>query len=406
MLTPIIHMYNNNKDIEPHRTIEVTKTAIEFISKLVSFDTSSYKSNLDLIDYVRDYLAGFGIESTYVYNEDKTKANLFAVIGPNVEGGIILSGHTDCVPVEGQPWDSDPFSVVEKDGRLYGRGVADMKSFSAIALSLVPEMVKADLKRPIILALSYDEEVGCIGAPFMIREIAKQLPKPTAAIVGEPTLMKMVNAHKGVNVYKTTVIGQEAHSSKLHLGVSAVMTAAKLVCFLEGQLNYYKERSFPDSGFEPPYTTVHVGMIEGGTAPNIVSRECSFYWDVRDMPWDKISDITERFETYCAELRDEMRKSASGADIVTEVIAAAPPLAPEDEGAAEMLLRHLTGQNTGSVVPYGTEGGQFQEVGISTVVCGPGSIDQAHKANEFIEVSEVEKAVSFLTKVIDYQAKS
>nr|WP_321483290.1 acetylornithine deacetylase [uncultured Cohaesibacter sp.] len=382
------------------------KKAIEFISKLVSFDTNSAKSNLDLVNFVKDYLAGFDIESTLVFNDDKTKANLFAVIGPNVEGGIILSGHSDCVPVEGQPWDTDPFTVVEKDGYLYGRGVADMKSFSAINLSLVPEMVKADLKKPIILALSYDEEIGCVGAPSMIEEIVKQVPKPAAAIVGEPTLMKMVNAHKGINVYKTTITGQEAHSSKIHLGVSAVMTAAKLVCFLEGQLNHYKEHSFPDSGFEPPYTTVHVGMIEGGTAANIVSRECSFYWDVRDMPWDKISDIKERFDAYCAELLEEMRKVAPGCDIVTEVIASAPPLSPEQEGAAEAICRHLTGQNIGSVVPYGTEGGQFQEAGISTIVCGPGSINQAHKANEFIKVSEVDKAVDFVTKLIALQTNN
>nr|WP_321463866.1 acetylornithine deacetylase [uncultured Cohaesibacter sp.] len=381
------------------------KKAIEFISKLVSFDTSSAKSNLELIGYVKDYLSGFGIESSLVYNEDETKANLFAVIGPRVEGGIILSGHTDCVPVEGQPWDSDPFTVVERDGNLYGRGVADMKSFSAIALSLVPEMLKANLKKPIILALSYDEETGCVGAPFMIEEIIKQVPKPAAAIVGEPTLMKMVNAHKGINVFKTTVIGQEAHSSKIHLGVSAVMTAAKLVCFLEGQLAHYQQHDYPDSGFEPPYTTVHVGMIEGGTAPNIVSRECTFYWDVRDMPWDRISDIADRFEEYCATLRKEMQAVAPGADIVTEIIAAAPPLAPEENGAAEAICRHLTGHNSGSVVPYGTEGGQYQEAGISTIVCGPGSIDQAHKANEFIKLTEIDKGVEFISKVIDFQTK-
>nr|WP_321457351.1 acetylornithine deacetylase [uncultured Cohaesibacter sp.] len=384
----------------------MTQRAKEFISKLVSFDTNSANSNLDLIQYVKDYLAGFGIESKLVYNDDMTKANLFAVIGPNVEGGLILSGHTDCVPVEGQPWDTDPFTVVEKDGYLFGRGVADMKSFSAINLSLVPEMVKADLKRPIILALTYDEEVGCVGAPFLIDEILKQVPKPKAAIVGEPTLMKMVNAHKGINVFKTTVIGQEAHSSKIHLGVSAVMTAAKLVCFLEGQLHHYEENSYPDSGFEPPFTTVHVGMIEGGTAPNIVSRECSFYWDVRDMPWDKISDVSDSFEAYCAELRAEMKAIAPKADIITEVIAKAPPMAPEEDGAAETICRQLTGQNAGSVVPYGTEGGQYQEAGISAIVCGPGSIDQAHKANEFIKVSEVEKGVEFIRKIIDFQSKN
>ncbi|PLW75443.1 acetylornithine deacetylase [Cohaesibacter celericrescens] len=375
------------------------------ISTLVSFDTVSSNSNLALIEYVREYLAQLGVDSSLVYNEDKTKANLYAIVGPKVEGGVVLSGHTDVVPVAGQPWDSNPFEVIEKDGRLYGRGTADMKGFDAIVLSQVPAMLQADLKRPIIIALSYDEETGCVGAPFMIDEIVKHVPKPSAVIVGEPTNMKVVSAHKGINVFKTTVTGLEGHSSQIDQGVSAVMTAAKLINFLDGQLEHYRANAYPDSGFEPPFTTVHVGMVEGGTAPNIIARECSFSWDVRDMPWDTLSDVTDRFEAYCEELRTKMKLLNPRCNIETHVIASAPPLKPEDDGEAELLCRSITGLNATSVVPYGTEAGQFQGAGFSTIVCGPGNIEQAHKANEFIELAEVEKAVTFMGKLIDHLTK-
>lgn len=380
-------------------------SAIDMIGKLVSFDTVSRHSNLELIHYVRDYLKEFGVESTLVHNDDSSKANLYATVGPKVEGGVVLSGHTDVVPVDGQPWSTDPFTVVEKDGRLYGRGTADMKAFSAIGLSLVPEMIKKGLKKPIHFALSYDEEVGCVGAPSMIRDMADHLPKPRAVIVGEPTNMEIVNAHKGVNGFLTTVIGHEAHSSQVHRGVSAVMTSAKLIEFLHGIMEEYKASSDPDNGFEPPYTTVHVGMVNGGTAMNIISRECTFCWDVRNLPWDDHMDVLARFEAYCAELLPAMKAIAPECDIKTIATSSAPGLKPEDGGAAEELCRMLTGRNATSVVPYGTEAGQFQEVGFSTIVCGPGSIDQAHQPDEFIEISQVEEGEAFLRKLIDHLAQ-
>lgn len=379
--------------------------AIDMIGKLVSFDTVSRHSNLELIHYVRDYLKDLGVESTLVHNDDQSKANLYATVGPNVEGGVVLSGHTDVVPVDGQPWSTDPFTVVEKDGCLYGRGTADMKAFSAIGLSLVPEMLQKGLKKPIHFALSYDEEVGCVGAPRMIQQMAEHLPKPRAVIVGEPTNMEIVNAHKGVNGFVTTVIGHEAHSSQVHRGVSAVMTAARLIEFLRGLMEEYKASSDPENGFEPPYTTVHVGVVNGGTAMNIISRECSFTWDVRNLPWDDPADVLARFEAYCAELQTEMQAVAPECRISTVSTAAAPGLKPEEGGAAEELCRILSGRNATSVVPYGTEAGQFQGVGFSTVVCGPGSINQAHQPDEFIEISQVEEGEAFLRKLIDHLAQ-
>ena len=256
----------------------------EMIEKLVSFDTVSRNSNLEMIGYINDYLKGFGVQSHLVESDDRQKTNLYATVGPMIEGGVVLSGHTDVVPVDGQPWNSDPFSVVERDGKLYGRGTCDMKSFYAIALALLPEMNK--LKKPIHFALSYDEEVGCQGAPRMIRQIANTLPRPDAVIIGEPTEMKVVTAHKGITGVHTVVTGHEAHSSQTHRGVSAVMTAANLIHWLDQQAHKRREHGPHDSEFEPPYTTIHVGTIQGGTAINIISRHCEFGWDVRHIPGD------------------------------------------------------------------------------------------------------------------------
>ena len=239
-------------------------SAIEMIEKLVGYPTVSRDSNLELIEFVQGYLAEHGVESHLVPNADGTKANLYATVGPGVEGGVVLSGHTDVVPVDGQPWDTDPFTLTERGGRLYGRGTCDMKSFSACGLALVPEMVAAGLKRPIHFALSYDEEVGCQGAPSMIAELVDHLPAPRAVIVGEPSDMRLVNAHKGISGYETVVTGHEAHSSQTHRGVSAVMNAARLIHCLDEMARECASRPRPESGFVPPYTTIHVGMVKGG----------------------------------------------------------------------------------------------------------------------------------------------
>jgi acetylornithine deacetylase len=370
------------------------------ITRLVGFDTVSRNSNLELIHYVRDYLAGHGVESHLVESPNGDKANLFATIGPHVEGGVVMSGHTDVVPVDGQPWDTDPFTVTEKDGRLFGRGTCDMKSFHAIALAAVPDMLERDLKRPIHLALSYDEEIGCVGAPAMIERMKAEIPAPAAVIIGEPTSMRAIVAHKGIAAMRTTVIGHEAHSSQVQRGVSAVTTAARLIAFIDDMMAENKAKADPDSAFTPPYTTLHVGVVHGGTALNIISRECTFTWDIRTMPGDDWRSYLKRMEDYGNTLLPALKAIAPEASITTEVFADSPPL-QDRGGKAQELVFALTGNSTAQAVPYGAEGGQFQEQGFHVVLCGPGSIDQAHQPNEYIDVSQVDACEVFLDKLLD-----
>ena len=373
----------------------------EMIETLVGFPTVSRDSNLGLIHFVRDYLAGHGVEPRIVPNEDATKANLYATVGPAAEGGVVLSGHTDVVPVDGQPWDTDPFEVVERNGRLYGRGTADMKSFSAVALALVPDMLARGLKRPIHLALSYDEEVGCLGAPSMIAKIAAEVPRPAAVVVGEPTSMKVMTAHKGITVMETVVTGHEAHSSQTHRGVSAVMVAARLVSKLDEMARAAAGRTSA-LPFEPPFTTIHVGTIEGGTAANIISRRCRFVWDVRHIPEDDPMIHVDGFTAWCeSEVLPGMRKVAPGTGIETRMLNRAPAFGPEEDGEAERIARAITGDNAVHAAAYAAEAGQFQEAGFSTVICGPGSIDQAHQPNEYIELDQVGECERFLRRLMD-----
>ncbi|MEM7070093.1 MAG: acetylornithine deacetylase [Pseudomonadota bacterium] len=375
---------------------------IEMIEKLVGFPTVSSQTNLPLIEFVKDYLAGWGIESNLVYNSENNKANLYASIGPRVEGGIVLSGHTDVVPVEGQAWDTDPFKVVQKDSKLWGRGTADMKSFSAIGLSLVPEMLKADLKRPIYFALSYDEEVACLGAPDMIAAMGENCPPAHGVIVGEPTQMRAVTAHKAIADVVTRVRGHEVHSSLIHTGVSAVMVAARLITWWEDRMVRGAEQADPNSPFDPPYSTFHCGQIGGGTAHNITAKNCWFVTDIRAVPGETPH---QHIDAYLEHIRDHVVPSIKAVhpdcDVETELIADVPGLMPEDNGNAEQFVRSITGDNGEHVVAYATEGGQFQEGGFSTVVCGPGSIEQAHQPNEFIAISQIEAGTEFLRKVIE-----
>lgn len=370
----------------------------DMIAKLVAFETVSRNSNLALIDFVRDYLDGHGITSHLIPDDSGTKANLYATVGPPIADGIVLSGHTDVVPVDGQPWETDPFTVVERDGKLYGRGTSDMKSFCATALSLVPDMKK--LKKPIHFAFSYDEEVGCRGAPRMIKDLMANVPRPRGVIVGEPTNLQVVTSHKGIAALKTTVTGHEAHSSQTHRGVSAVMTAARLVTFLETLAQEKKHKGPFIEGFEPDFTTVHVGTIHGGTAVNIISRHCEFMWDIRSLPCDDPDDIIQRFLSYCRDMEPDMKRISSQAGIETEIIANAPALADQPDNEAAQFVGTLIHQQTTYNVPYATEGGQFQEAGLPVVICGPGSIDQAHKPNEFITLQQVEAGTTFIRRLI------
>ncbi len=378
-------------------------TPREMLEKLVAFPTVSDVSNLELIDFVEDYLAGHGVKSHRVYDESGEKANLYAVIGPNVEGGVVLSGHTDVVPVKGQPWDSDPFVVTEKDGKLYGRGTCDMKGFDALALALVPDMLKADLQRPIQIALSYDEEVGCLGAPFMISDMVARLPRASAVIVGEPSMMQVVSGHKGAIGFLTEVRGFEIHSSLMHQGVSAVMVAARLVEWLRLRFeeNMAATPNAIDAAFEPPFTTLHVGVIQGGSATNITALDASFSCDIRCPASQDPLAWHARYMEYVAKVEAEMQAIQPSAKITVTARDVNPALKPEKDGAAEALARRLTGDNGSHVVSYGTEAGQFQREGYSVVVCGPGSIDQAHQPNEFITIEQFEAGEAFLRRLIE-----
>lgn len=378
----------------------MTLTPKDMLAKLVSFNTESQRSNLELIHFCRDYLAGLGVDSRIVPSPDGQKANLYATIGPQAAGGIVLSGHTDVVPVAGQDWSSDPWTLTERDGRLYGRGACDMKGFDAIALALVPEMLKAPLKRPVHIALSYDEEVGCQGVRVMIKDMVQAGFAPSAVIVGEPSMMQVVTGHKGGMRMRTTVRGHAVHSSRVHAGVPAVMIAAELIHWHNEVMAENKARTPADTGFEPPYTTLHVGVVQGGTAVNITAEHCSFTHEVRCIPGESDEAYEQRYRAKLAEVEARMQAIAPETGIDFEVTSYTPAMGPEQGSAAETLCRRLTGDNGSHVVSYGTEGGLFQRAGWSTVVCGPGDIAQAHQPDEFLSVDQLEKGTQFIRGVI------
>jgi acetylornithine deacetylase len=383
-----------------------TYTPVEMIERLVSFDTTSRNSNLELIHFVRDYLNHHGVAVDLVHNDEKTKANLYATLGEKRDGGVVLSGHTDVVPVDGQDWTSDPFSVRAAEGRLYGRGTADMKSFIAIALALAPEFLARDLKIPIHLALSYDEEVGCIGAHGLVPSITVPGARPKAVIVGEPTNMRVVNAHKGINAFRTAVSGLEAHSSAPQLGINAIIYAAELISFLATVAEELKQNADPLSRFDPPYTSIQVGRIEGGTALNIIPKECTFYWEFRDVPDEDPDALLQRFNDFAqTELLPRMRAVSDKADIVTTATSRVSGLFPENGSAAETLVMALVGSNQTFTAAYGTEAGIFQGAGVPTVVCGPGDISQAHKPDEFIELAQIEECTAFMRRLMDHMSR-
>lgn len=381
----------------PHRF-----TPRELIERLVAFDTTSRNSNLALIDFVANYLDTWGVAPHLIHNEDRTKANLYATIGPDVAGGVVLSGHTDVVPVDGQPWTSDPWTVVERDGRLYGRGVADMKSFVALCLASAPDFVGRRAGRPIHFAFSHDEEVGCIGVRSLIAGFGARFPKPALCIVGEPTEMRVVNAHKGIRSFRTEITGREAHSSQTDKGVNAVMVAAELIMKLKSLGDEMIARGDPSGRFDPPYTTVQSSVIEGGTALNILARACVFQWEYRFIPGTDEFELFHRFQDYVAsEVLPRLRRVAPEADIQTVVRSRVPPLRPAPDCPAETLAKRLAGRNAADAVSYGTEAGLFQEAHIPTVICGPGSIQQAHKPDEWIALDQIALGAAFMDRLAD-----
>ncbi|MCE8023338.1 acetylornithine deacetylase [Billgrantia aerodenitrificans] len=373
-------------------------TAAEMLERLVGFATVSRDSNLDLIAFVESYLDEHGVEHWRVESDDGRKANLLARIGPDVQGGVVLSGHTDVVPVDGQPWSTDPFTLVDKgDGKLYGRGTCDMKGFIACALAELPEWLKRGLDKPIYLALSYDEEVGCIGAPRMIERLMADHPRPAAVIVGEPTLMQPVVAHKGATNLRTTVTGRASHSSQIDQGVSAIHVAARLVTKIEDVMAELRAEGRIDEAFNVAHSSLHVGKIAGGTAINIMARECTFEWEIRHLPRDRFEELFERVNAYAAELEAEMQRRAPETSIVTEALNLTVPALADDNNVAVLdLCRELLGEQPSGAVAYATEAGQFQRVGLPTVICGPGSIRQAHQPDEYIEIEQLAAGTRFM----------
>jgi acetylornithine deacetylase len=379
-----------------------TGTAKELLARLVAFDTTSHKTNIPLIRFVEDYLAGHGVESTRVPTADGEKSSLFATIGPSDTGGLALSGHTDVVPVDGQIWDTDPFTLTERDGRLYGRGSCDMKGYLACVLAMVPQLKARRLKVPFHIAFSYDEEIGCTGVRPMIGAFGKSFPTPRMVFVGEPTTMTVVDAHKGPVRWRVELTGRAAHSSMPHIGVNAIAYAGRLI----GELARMEEElkaGARDERFEPSWTTLQVTRIEGGTASNIVPAPCWFGWEIRGLPGFDPMTLDRRLRRFAEEkCLPEMRRVAPEANIEITIANRVSAFAADTKSGIVPLSLQLAGQNKTFAVSHCTEAGLFQEGGAPAVVIGPGDIAQAHTPNEFIEIADLEKCLVFLERLADW----
>lgn len=375
----------------------------DILAKLVSFPTISSDSNLPLVEWVESFLSGYGITSERIMSPCGTKAHLYAQTGPEIDGGVILSGHTDVVPVEGQSWSTDPWKLTERDGKLFGRGACDMKGFDALALLAMARASILPLKRPLQLALSFDEEVGCAAVIDLVETMLGALPRAREVIVGEPTMMRVVTGHKGGLAYNIHVRGFEVHSSLLPYGVSAIMQAAKLIDWANQRnaANAARTPSELAAPFDPAFTTLHVGQIEGGTAHNITAKDCRFLMEFRFVPGESPDEWARALEAKVADLTAEMQTIHPDTGIDLKPGFALPALTPEIDGAAETLARRLTGDNGRHVVSYGTEGSQFQTRGYSTVVCGPGDIAQAHQPDEFLSLEQLAAGEAFMDRLLD-----
>jgi acetylornithine deacetylase len=384
---------------------DLTPAALDILQTLIAFDTTSRLSNLALIEWVEAYLDHHAVPHRRVPNADGSKSNLIASLGPAIEGGVVLSGHTDVVPVDGQPWSSEPFTLTEREGRLYGRGTCDMKGFLALALAAVPALQAAGPRRPVHLAFSYDEEIGCLGSPSMIEVIRRELPRPALVVVGEPTDMEAVNGHKGIATFTVRVGGREAHSSQTQLGVSAIMEAVPLMASLTALSQRLEREADPASPFTPKGATLTIGIVHGGTAGNILARECSFLFDLRYPPGLDPDRVLAPFFAEAAALDRTLKGRAPEAGVSVEPRSSTPALSPEPNGVAEAFVRRLTGDNgPPRAVAFAAEAGQFQQAGFSTVICGPGSIEQAHQPDEYVELSQMQRGAAFMRRLIEWSA--
>ncbi len=381
--------------------IRETDNAVELLSRLIAFPTIAGSSNLELIDFVERYLVSHGATCRRVPSPEGSRTNFYATIGPHTEGGVILSGHTDVVPTTGQDWTSDPFVLTERDGKLYGRGTCDMKGFLACAMSLAPKMASAGLRRPVHFAFSYDEELGCLGAPAMIEEIRASLPRPLAVIVGEPTGNRVVSSHKGCLDFATTIHGHSIHSSLNHRGVNAISYAARLIAWLDDRQAACAADTPANDLLDPPFTTLHCGVVDGGTASNIVPAKCFFTTDIRCAPGDDARVHLAEYRTFIeSDILPRMRAIWPDSSIDVEIQADIPPFDHVSDSAAEVLVRALTGDNALRCKGSVTEAGQFQKAGFATVICGPGSIEQAHLPDEFVARADIERCTQILTDLV------
>ena len=372
---------------------------IAIVEKLIAFDTVSRNSNLELIGAAREMLSAAGADLRFTYDPRHTKANLFATFGPQTSGGLVLSGHSDVVPVDGQEWSSDPFTAEVRGDCLYGRGTADMKGFLGVLLALAPQIAKLDLRRPVHFAFSFDEEVGCTGVRHLLGDLEDADIRPALAIIGEPTEMRVVSAHKAGAVIETAVRGREGHSSAPENGASAVMMAGEFVALIARHQQTLA--SVRDDFFDPPYTTLQANVISGGTAVNVLARDARVTWEYRALPDRDPAEILSAIEQEAnAAIIAHYRRGAPEAAFKTEVVAAYPGLARNDESPAVKLACAITGSNRTHAVSYGTEAGLFQRAGIPAVICGPGSIAQAHKADEFIALEQLAQCAAFLERLI------
>ncbi|MDB5938604.1 MAG: acetylornithine deacetylase / acetylornithine deacetylase ArgE, Metallo peptidase family [Polaromonas sp.] len=374
------------------------------IDRLIAFPTVSRDSNLGLIEWTRDHLAGMGVKSRLTYDATGKKANLFATLGEGSRPGLVLSGHTDVVPVDGQAWDTDPFKATVVGDKLFGRGVADMKSYIASALVMAPRFLAANADAPLHLALSYDEEVGCIGVRSLIRDLSEMGLKTAGCIVGEPTMMQPIIAHKGTHRFRCCITGREAHSSYTTQGVNSIEYAARIIVYIRQMADRLAQLETRDYSFTVPFTTLQTGTIKGGLASNIVPRDCEFQFEARTMPGASSDKLYQEIQDFAATLLPEMQRVEPNAAIQFEMLASAPGMSMQETDAIVMLAASLARNRPNGAVSYGTEGGLFQQAGIPTVICGPGNIEQAHRPNEFATLEQIAQCEAFMLRLIDSEA--
>ena len=381
--------------------------SVALLEQLIAFDTTSRNSNLNLIHFVRDYLSDLGVACELVFDETGEKANLYATFGPGDRGGIALSGHTDVVPVDGQNWETDPFALVRKGSRLYARGTSDMKSFIAVCLTFAPEILKRDLQVPIHFVFSYDEEIGCVGVRRLITMLEDMAHRPIGVVIGEPTSMKVARAHKGKLSMRCQVRGLEGHSGLTHLGVNAVEAAAETIAYLKGMARRQRDTGPFDPELKPSYTTIHTGVVQGGTQLNIIPKSCWFDFEFRHLPEVDPEELLGEVKRYVeTSLLPEMHEVSPDTGFDWEPGPRAPGLNTDRDAEIVRLAQMLTGANTSGKISFGTEGGLFSDAGMPSVVCGPGSIEQAHKPNEWIELDQISQCEQFVQRLIDHLSES